>query len=210
MADRQPPPPSALERFTASMAIDYEQWHDGIGYDLAAIDAASPQERVAIERLLLPRAASDWRDVEALARLGTPAAATALRGALAAGDASIRAAVLREAPQLVDDAARTRVLVELVRTADFYSGLSQTLDQVAAFHPQPVIDALWEGLQARDGAVGVHFAAMLTYVSGHATEPFDMDQRDRFLQFNTPDARTRARLVQALRERLTQPPPIAG
>ena len=74
--------PSALERFAASMAIGYDEWHDGIGYDLTALAEASQAERGAIESLLLPRAEQDWRDVEALAALDTPAARVALLRAL--------------------------------------------------------------------------------------------------------------------------------
>ncbi len=36
---------SPLERFEKSMQIDYEKWHDGIGYDLEALQSASLTER---------------------------------------------------------------------------------------------------------------------------------------------------------------------
>ena len=71
----------AAARFERSMAIDYEKWHDGIGYDVDAIDDATPAERERIERLLLARRYADWRDVEALARLRSPAAEAELRTA---------------------------------------------------------------------------------------------------------------------------------
>ncbi|MFO1497686.1 MAG: hypothetical protein U1G07_04715, partial [Verrucomicrobiota bacterium] len=38
-------PNSPLQRFQNSLTIDYEKWHDGIGYDLEALRAASPEER---------------------------------------------------------------------------------------------------------------------------------------------------------------------
>ena len=53
------------------MVIDYEKWHDGVGYDLDAIREASQDERQAIEILLFNRGTRDWRDVEALAALDT-------------------------------------------------------------------------------------------------------------------------------------------
>lgn len=78
------------------MAIDYGRWHDGIGYDVDAIDAASPSERRTIEALLLPRHLDDSRDVEALAGLDTPAAKQARRDSLQNGNAdSYRALYLR-------------------------------------------------------------------------------------------------------------------
>jgi len=39
------------------MAIDYEKWREGVGYDLEAIREASHEERQAIEILLLNRGA---------------------------------------------------------------------------------------------------------------------------------------------------------
>src|SRR5262245_55779768 len=71
-----------IERFRQSMRIDYEKWHDGIGYDMSLLEIASPAERKVIEVMLLVRGANDWRDVEALARLNTPAARRTLKQAM--------------------------------------------------------------------------------------------------------------------------------
>jgi hypothetical protein len=181
----------AVERFERSMAIDHEKWHDGIGYDLEAIDAATPQERARIEALVLGRGARDWRDVEALARLDTPGTREALRGALARGSHEIRMAIARHAPALTSDAERSDLLVAALKGADFYGGLSQALDQAAAFHPPAVLDALFRGLLERSGEVAVHFAALLAYLHDAASEPFDMEQRPFFLRFATPDRAAR-------------------
>ena len=45
---------NAVARFTASMVINYEKWHDGIGYDLDAI-------RDAMETLDYQGAVTHWR-----------------------------------------------------------------------------------------------------------------------------------------------------
>jgi hypothetical protein len=37
---------TTLQRFEKSMVIDFEKWHDGIGYDIEAIKLASPTESV--------------------------------------------------------------------------------------------------------------------------------------------------------------------
>jgi hypothetical protein len=191
-----PPPPaeparSALARFTASMAIDYEKWHDGIGYDLEAIAAASPDERAAIEQLVLQHSPRGWRDVEALAALGTPAAHDALRRSLASGDAEVRGAVLRHAPELVSDRERTRALVKALESAEFYGGLTQALHEVAEHHPPEVVKALLKGARRREGTVAVHFAAMLFFLHGKAKEPFDWEHRPFFLRFGTEDRKER-------------------
>src|SRR5262249_47152584 len=96
-----PPSGSPFDRFLRSMIIDYEKWHDGIVYDMEALQEASASERSEIEQRLVPRFKSDWRDVEALATLNTPKAKQLLEKAMKQGDAEIRAAVLRYAPELV-------------------------------------------------------------------------------------------------------------
>jgi len=165
--------------------MNHETWHDGIGYDLGALHAATPAERREIETQLLARGASDWRDVEALAALGTPAALAALRDALATGGTELRLAVMRRAPHLVSDEQRTAILVQALQTAEFFGGLSQALGELPGFHPTPVLDALFRGALERGGDAAVHFAAMLAFLHGKADEPFDWDQRPFFLRFHT-------------------------
>lgn len=187
----------AVRRFERSMVVDYEKWHDGIGYDLEVLRAATPDERKQIEDLLVARGASDWRDVEALASLDTPRAQAALRTASRTGSREIRLAVVSHAPELVPDAERTALLVAALGTDVLFGGLSQALDQVAEFHPPEVIDALFRGALGRTGDVAVHFAAMLTFLHGKAAEPFDWNQRPFFLRFHTED---RAEREAAFRE----------
>ena len=192
----------AAARFERSMAIDYEKWHDGIGYDVDAIDDATPAERERIERLLLARRYADWRDVEALARLRSPAAEAELRTARELGSTEVRMAVLRHAPWLVSEAEREASLVRALGEATIYGGLTRALDQAEAFHPPAVLDALWRGLLERPGDVAVHFAALLTFLHGRADEPFDMAQRPIFLRFVTEDAGERRAAHAELRRHL--------
>jgi hypothetical protein len=179
------------------MVLDYDKWHDGVGYDLDALREASPAERGVIESMLLRRSPLEWRDVEALALLDTPRAREALRAAMQNGDAEVRAAVTRAAPHLVSQETRTASLVAALRTATFYGGLAQTLWDVEDFHPPPVVDALLSGALAREGDAAVHFAAMLFFLHGKSSEPFDLNHRPLFLRFNTSD---RERRVAAFRD----------
>lgn len=187
-------PDSPLARFERSLQIDYEKWHDGIGYDLDAIREASLEEGASIEDLLLKRGVRDWRDVEALAVLTSPRARDALRSAMASGDHEVALAVARHAPALLDKAEQVALIVRGLEQATFYGGLSQVLRQAEQCHPTPVIDALLRGVLGRDGEVAVQFAAMLMFLHGQAETSFDMDQRPFFLTFNTEDqtARTAA------------------
>src|SRR4051812_2581110 len=107
------PRSAAYERFIKSMQIGFDQWHDGIGYDLAALSEMDEAERADVRKLLAARAGRDWRDVEAVDALRrleggdtAPAAAAteaALREALASGtiDARLRALeALRDAGKI--------------------------------------------------------------------------------------------------------------
>ncbi len=193
----------AMHRFRRSMVMDYEKWHDGTGYDLAALASATPLERAQIEILLLARTPEDWRDIEALAKLDTPRARAVLARMLAAdGPVALQLAVLQYGRCPVPDAQRGAVLLRALATADFYAGLTQALDMVAAFHPSEVVAGLWQGLGSREGPVAVHFAAMLCFVHGLADSPFDMAQRPFFLRFHCTRGPAREAAIAELRQRI--------
>ena len=173
-----------MSRFIESMKIDYEKWHDGVGYDLEALKEANNKEREAIERILVNRTPPDWRDIEALATLNTPRARSALKAAVLSGIHEVNMAVIRYAPELVNDELKTKLIVEALKSASFYYGLRQTLDIVEKYHPKEVVQELFHGLLKRKGEVAVHFAAMLFYIYGKAETSFDWDKRAFFLKFN--------------------------
>lgn len=188
----------ALAKFQASMVIDYDKWKEGEGYDLAALEDATEVEKLAIETLLTRRCPTDWREVEALAALGTPRSWQMLRRAFREGDARTRLAVHQYAPQLVSQEDRTNSLVKALEQAEIFTGLSQALDEVAEFHPPPVMDAMLRGLLHRDGGTAVHLAAMLYYVHGKSAAPFDWNHRPFFLRFHTDDLGERESAIREL------------
>lgn len=193
-----PRPKTAVDLFRESMVCTYERWREGIGYDLALLKTATPEELVEIEELLLPRCTDDWRDVEALAALNSPRARVALKRSLKTGKAEIKAAVLQYAPDLVPEAERTAALVKAIDSAAIYGGLSQTLMLVEASHPPAVIDALLRGALASAGENATHFAAMLMFLHGKAKSAFDWDHRPFFLRFNTDDRAARKAVFREL------------
>lgn len=180
-----------VERFRRSMEIGYEQWHDGVGYDLEAIADAGPADRAAIEQLLSGRAGNDWRDVEALAALGTPGAHRALAAAFDSAAPEVRVAILRHAPEALPPDRFAAELVLLVDECDVAAGMTQALWLVEDHHPPEVIDALLRGTLDLERTVGVHYAALLLYLHGLAAEPFDDAVRPFTLRFATKDARER-------------------
>jgi len=180
-------PNSALGRFEASRVMDFDKWHDGIGYDLAALRELSPAERKHVEASLIQSGNRNWRDIEALAVLDTPAAREALRAAMSDPDPEVRNAVTRFAPHLISAAARTASLVAALESAEFYGGLTQTLLEVQEHHPPEVIEALLHGALDREGEMACHFAARLFFLHGKASSAFDWEHRPFFLRFNTAD-----------------------
>jgi hypothetical protein len=184
------------------MVMGYQKWHGGDGYDMDALKAATAEERTAVEAMLLNRGAKDWRDVEALAALGTLPAVEILKAATENPDPEIRTAVVRFAPNLVPDTKRVTSLIRALETAAIFGGLSQALDEAAEFHPEPVVDALFRGALKRDGETAVQFAAMLMFVYGKANDPFDWDQRPFFLRFNTENHEDRTALFRELCQKL--------
>ncbi|MFL5620862.1 MAG: hypothetical protein ACJ79A_20975 [Gemmatimonadaceae bacterium] len=201
--DRAAAGESAAERFERSLLIGYEQWHDGTGYDVDALRELTAEQRCRFEARLTPP--DGWRDVEALsvlASLGSESARAELRRLASSGSSEIRLAVLRYTPELVDDAARTASLVEALDTATVFDGFTTTLDEVEAFHPKPVIDALWRGLETRQGDVAAHYAAMLAFIHGIADSKFDWSLRPLFLEFNATDAAARRAAIAKLRKRI--------
>jgi hypothetical protein len=179
------------------MEIDYEKWHDGIGYDLDAIKSASQTERKVIEQILIRHSPRDWRDIEALAQINTENARETIKNAIKDPDPAVRVAVTRYAPNLVTNSERRHSIIEALQHAQIFGGLSQVLDDIEEYHPAEVKEALIKGLLSREGDVAVLFAAMLFYIYGKAKEPFDMKQRPFFLLFNTEDKEER---LQAFRE----------
>jgi hypothetical protein len=66
----------AWQKFRASQNIGHDEWREGIGYDLTALAAATPEERAIYKQWLRSRLTDawflqiDWRHLEAAAAFG--------------------------------------------------------------------------------------------------------------------------------------------
>jgi hypothetical protein len=178
--------------------MDYEKWHDGIGYDLEALKELSADERMVIEKTLIHKKPLDWRDVEALAVLDTPLARKTLRAAASGSDPVVRMAVVRYAPNMITNAERTASILKTLKNAKLFGGLSEALDEVEEFHPPEIIAELFRGALQREGEIAVLFAAMLFFVYGKSSEAFEMEQRPFFLRFNTANSSERQKVFDEL------------
>ena len=170
------------------MNVTYEMWHDGLGYDLEALAQVAPGELPAIEKILIDHRPRDWRDIEALGRIDSPTARAVVEAALGGRDVAVRRVARQYVGEREDPSERERALIRSLESGSLGDGqLSHAIDEAAEFHPPGVIDALFRGALRGDPEAAVHFAALLMYVHGQASEPFDWSQRPFFLRFNTTD-----------------------
>ena len=193
----------AYRRFLSSMVMDYEKWHDGVGYDLPALADMTADERRKIERKLLSTQNLDWRDLEAMAALDTPDTRAALRRRAEGKNGEPRLAAgrhLAEMGEAVDEAAS--VARALRESAEDSTDMNRALEMAEEHGTPEVLTALLEC--ARTGKDAVHCAALLYFHSGLTDDPFDWDHRPFFLRFGEEGERAAA--YQELLERLRAAP----
>lgn len=181
------------------MNIGYEQWHDGVGYDIDAIDHMSADEKRAVERLLVPRAANDWRDLEALDRLGTRRAVEAILQVRQAKDHEMRLRAHQYGPEPSTDDWESAILASLA-VAQLFSGLINALN-CAIEHPGPrVIDMLWQKVRDPGSGVAYHCAAALSCIAGSSESLYDDRHRQLFLRLNAQASPDRDMAIHELEE----------
>lgn len=183
-------PSDAYRRFIASMDLDYDQWHDGTGYDLEALAQVTPEEMKDIEKLLRSRKYEDWRVVEALNALETPGSLDAMRACLTASNPVVRLAAARdlhERGELTD--LHDPVLYALASGDP--SAFSQACDLIGWHKLTSLAPVLLKMCLTASGRQACHCAALLYYLHGLSSSPFDWNHRPFFLRFNTVDTTER-------------------
>lgn len=188
----------AVDRFVASMAIGYEQWHDGVGYDVSALSGLTEDEKRRIEDVLVPRAQNDWRDLEALERLDTPRSRDAIVAARHAVDHEIRLYAHLYGPEPSEAEREAAVIYALKRTAHF-AGMSLTM-RCAVETPTPaVVDELWNQVRDPSRETAYHAAEALCRIRGVTTDD-DGAHRALFLKLVGPASPERDRAVAELEQ----------
>jgi hypothetical protein len=169
-------------RFEKSMNIGMEEWRDGIGYDLDALAKMTSTERARIERLLIRKLSEhgDWRDVDALAAIGTSAAMDAVMKARTHDDPAICEHALSYF--LAQGHVDRDLENDVIRATKLGA-----IDLAEKCPTAPVKQALLELALSGEATVRVNAAALLLYLCGGAAEPFDWGQRPFFLRFGEDD-----------------------
>jgi PBS lyase HEAT-like repeat len=201
----------AYTAFIASMNITVEEWREGIGFDLAALENVTDSERGLLVNMLTERleANGDWREIEALGAIGTPDAKEAIRRALNHRSSETR---LRAAAQLakMNEAAHLEdAIIEALRKTRLFGGLSKALD-MAEQHPSPRIqETLLDLALNGDEEQRIHCAALALYLGGKAEEAFDWNHRPFFLRFADDDRNARIEAYKELCLRLGITPNVS-
>ena len=188
-----PPPSAAYDAFVKSMEMDYDNWHDGVGYDLDALSKLGPEERNSATSLLIQRleASGDWRELEALARIDTSLSRRAVRRAFLSGPLQTRLYALRELLAAGEKIDPDPLIAEAFAEGDLYGGLSVAIDLAADYRRVGLIPTLLARAMKGTPEARIHAAALAWFLAGKSEEPFDMSERPLFLRFGEDEATRR-------------------
>ena len=175
----------AYQLFLDSMVLNFERWHDGIGYDLEALAQLDSRERSSIEKLLIQNLADkgDWRDVQALTVLNTPAAREAVDQARFHKKTKVRNYALRTIIHTRDPVNTTRALEAELEEQVIQAVMQGDYEMAESMPTMRVKKALLDSVLVVDREIRVSAAAFLLYICGQTSEPFDWNQRPFFLRF---------------------------
>jgi len=191
----------AVQRFIRSLELNLEQWREGVGFDLSALQGLSNPEAAVILDLLndrLETSAAGWREVEALAALDIPPARMALGRLSSHWSAEVRLRAARLQDEKAPTGATEREIVRLLDDPDTDIGAAALMDPAEEYSTPVVRAALLRC--AVDGAphLRVHAAALALFFGGGAAEPFDWNHRPLFLEFGEESRAVRAAAMEKL------------
>jgi hypothetical protein len=191
----------ACERFLTSMSLDVERWRDGDPYDLTALDGFTSADRAEVVHVLAERLAGpgDWRDVDALAALDTPAADALLADCVRHANVIVRLWAGRRLAERGAPEALDRELLDVLGDPDSDAPIEMTMHLVNEYPTLAVRKALLQCAVEGATHLRVHAAALALYLAGRATEPFDWGHRPLFLRFADEDRSARLAAMQDLR-----------
>ncbi len=191
--------------FLDSMVMDFDKWHDGTGYDLKVLERLGPEERASIEKLLIEnlKQAGDWRDVEALADLGTASARAAADKARFHKNTKVRNYALRICLDTRDSKDMSKKDIAELEEQVIQAVKHGNFEIAESMPTMRVKRALLDSLLEFDSEIRVSAAAFLLYLCGQAPEPFDWSQRPFFLRFSDSqrDPKVRQQAWEHLRKR---------
>lgn len=188
-----------------------EKWREGIGFDLAALNNVTESERDSLVKTLEKRLKTegDWREIEALAAIGTPRAKKAIRGAIDHGTPETRLYAAEQLAKMDEPENLEGAIIEALRKTSLFGGLSDALD-LAEDNPTPRIQEtlLDLALNGDEEEQRIHCAALALYLGGKAEEAFDWNHRPFFLRFGDQDRNIQIEAYKELCSRLGVVPKV--
>jgi hypothetical protein len=195
-------PSAAFEKFRESMHVTYEQWHDGLGYDLSALANLSSDERRQAEDLVTSRSRLDWRDIEALDSLGSQTALACMHRALESMDLTTRAEAIERltARGAIDSEHAATVILDALDRMTLTNGMTRLLALARRFDSPVIREKLLSVALNGPRDVRAHAAATAHHLYGGTKESFDWNFRSLYLQFSARWRPTRKRALRQLCE----------
>ncbi len=175
------------------MVIGYEEWHEGTPYDLDALDALTDDERCEIEESLVVRAGRDFRDVQALDRLGTPRALSAIESTLTCEELEVRieAAACLARRGLLAGTRLDALIVDSLSRATIANGMVKTLAFAQEHLSVLSLQQLFRCVEQGNEDIRFHGAALIHYLFGVSKTAFDWDRRPFYFRFLSVDPEER-------------------
>ena len=170
------------------MNIGYEEWHDGIGYDLDALKSLGPEEKQQAENLLVPRC-SDFRGVEALDTLGTDRALDRIEELLSSRDFELRlnaTRVLAKRRRISSEKVEN-ILLDTLPKVTIGKGLTQAMSLAEAYPSEAVRRRLLYCALKGNDDLRIHAAALAHFLHGGSTMAFDWAHRPLYLRLGSRD-----------------------
>jgi hypothetical protein len=188
---------SALQRFLDSMKIGYIEWHDGIGYDLDALNELNHDELQQVEALIISRKDSDWRDVEALAALNTPFTIQALKECLDSPNNEARLFAVKFLKEMGIEDRIEEIVVKTLPQTKIGDGLTYALSLAETYPTERIRREVLRCAYVGKDDIHVHCAAMALYLYGKAASNFDTTNKIIF-GFRETDPVIRMKLFEEL------------
>ncbi len=183
----------ALDRFFASTNLGYMEWHEGIGYDTSALAQLDDSERAEVEDFLVARAERDWRDVDALAAIGSERALRAIESTLSSKNYVLRCHALEHlaARDRIESAEIVRQVVEMLQETTIANGMTHVLALAKRYRGDAIKRQLLRCALRGNDDVRVHAAALVHHLWGPARTDFDWGHRGFYLQFGGDEGQRR-------------------
>jgi len=193
----QPGTGTALQRFLESMTIDFYKWHDGIGYDLDALNELTNSELKQVEELMISRKDSDWRDVETLAALNTPFSIQALKECLTSPDLECRLFAAKFLKEMNIEDHIEEVVVNTMAQTSIGGGMTYALYLAKSYPTEKIRQEILRCALVGKDDIRVHCAAMSLFLYGVTTTDFDTDQKIVY-EFHEKDMPARMKVFERL------------